>query len=226
MLLADRVKPALLQALRGVENPSTEIQSGLQVLEAWDNAVSASSRGAILFQRFWDTYSQAIQQPYAIPWDPAQPAATPSGIGDPAQAVKSLEEAVRWTRQRYGAEDVAWGDVNRFRAGALDVPGDGASGNYGLFRVVQFTEVPDGKRAAGHVRPNEAPVGFGDAWVIAMEFSKPVRAISVLAYGQTTRADSPHSSDQLQLFAEHMLRPVWFSESDIKANLEREYRPR
>ena len=37
--------------------------------------------------------------------------------------------------------------------------------------------------------------------------------------------DSPHSSDQLQLFAAHKLKPVWFSEADIRAHTDRAYRP-
>jgi acyl-homoserine-lactone acylase len=53
-----------------------------------------------------------------------------------------------------------------------------------------------------------------------------VSAWSVLAYGQTTDLNSPHSRDQIQLFASHELRPVWFSEQAIAANLERRYHPR
>ena len=225
MLLADRVKPALIQALREIANPGEDLQRGLRALEAWNNLVSAGSKGAVLFQRFWDTYSRSAAEPFALPWDPAKPAATPAGLSDPVLAVKHLEDAVRWTRQRYGAEDVAWGEVHRFRFGPLDLPGDGASGNYGLFRVLQFTDLPDGKRVAGQVRENETPIGFGDGWVIAVEFSKPVRAFSVLAYGQSTNPMSKHSADQIRLFADHQLRPVWFSEADIRAHLEKEYRP-
>jgi acyl-homoserine-lactone acylase len=178
-----------------------------------------------LFQRFWDTYSQGNPQPYAIPWDPAKPASTPSGLSNPALAMQRFEDAVRWTRQRYGAEDVAWGDVHRFRFGFLDLPADGASGNYGVFRVIQFSEMPEGKRVAGQVQQNEAPVGFGDAWILAVEFSRPVRARSLVAYGETTRSDSKHSADQIVLFANHQLRPVWFTEAEIKANLEKAYHP-
>jgi acyl-homoserine lactone acylase PvdQ len=47
----------------------------------------------------------------------------------------------------------------------------------------------------------------------------------VLAYGQTSDRDSPHSRDQIRLFASHELRPVLFSEAEIEANLERRYRP-
>jgi len=226
MLLADRVKPALLQAIGKAGNSiSADLQAGLAALQAWDNHVNSDSRGAVLFQRFWDTYSQAQPQPFAEPWSRNHPGHTPSGLADPAPALKHLEEAVRWTRQKYGREDVAWGEVNRFRFGELDLPADGASGNYGLFRVMQFTELPDGKRVAGQIQQDQPPVGFGDAWVIAVEFSKPVRAASVLAYGQTTRSDSKHSSDQIRLFVEHRLRPIWFREAELQANLERSYHP-
>jgi len=80
-------------------------------------------------------------------------------------------------------------------------------------------------RVAGHVGPNQGLAGFGDAWVLLVHFTRPVTAWSVLAYGQTTNLDSPHSRDQIRLFANHELRPVWFSEEAIAANLARRYRP-
>ena len=80
-------------------------------------------------------------------------------------------------------------------------------------------------RVAGHIPGRRTPVGFGDGWVLLVDFSKPGAAYSVLAYGQTTNQDSPHSSDQMPIFARHQLRPAWFTEADINANLLREYRP-
>ncbi|MGA2260205.1 MAG: penicillin acylase family protein [Acidobacteriota bacterium] len=225
MLLADRVKPALVEAIRELKAPSADLQRGLNTIEAWDNRVSTDSKGGVLFQRFWDTYSQASKQPFGTPWDPRNPAATPSGLSDDTLALKHFDDAVRWTRQKYGSDDVAWGEVHRFRFGSLDLPADGANGTYGLFRVVRFTEMPDGKQVAGQVQNDEPPLGFGDGWVIAVQFSKPVKAMSVVAYGQSTLSSSKHSSDQIDLFARHQLRPVWFSEAEIKANLEREYHP-
>jgi acyl-homoserine-lactone acylase len=140
--------------------------------------------------------------------------------------VEHLAAAVRSLREVHGTESVAWGEVNRFRAGALDLPGEGASGTYGCFRVMRFDEIPgDRARAAGHAIPGRPPIGFGDAWVLLVDFSTPVTGWSVLAYGQTSDVASPHSSDQLRTFAEHRLRRAWFTEAEIKANLEREYRP-
>ena len=180
----------------------------------------------MLFQRFWELYSAAVRSPFATPWDANNPAQTPAGISDPAAALTHLAAAVRAIREQHGSESVAWGDVNRFRAGAVDLPGTGATGTYGTFRVMTF-DAPPGQpvRVAGHIPGRQAPVGFGDGWVLLVDFSQPGTAYSVLAYGQTANPDSPHSSDQLPIFAGHMLRPAWYSEAEIKANLRREYRP-
>jgi acyl-homoserine-lactone acylase len=225
MLLADRVKPALVKAIKDAREPSPDLRSGLKVLEAWDNGTAADSRGGVLFQRFWDTYSAAVKQPFEVAWDRRQPVKTPHGVSDPALAVKHLEEAVRWTRRTYGAEDVKWGDVNRIRLGAIDLPATGAGGAYGLFHVVSFGQAPDGKQVVGTLAPGKPMVGGGDGYMFAVEFSSPPRAYSLLAYGETSNPASRHSTDQAGLFAKGQFKPVRFTEADIKANMEREYRP-
>lgn len=226
MVLAERVKKDVIDAVRSTAEASDDARAGADVLESWDDTVSAGSRGAVLFQRFWDLYSEAVRPPFSTPWQEATPGTTPSGIADRPAAVRHLEAAVRAVREQHGSPSVAWGDVHRFRAGSLDLPGDGAAGTYGTFRVMTFAAGDDPKvRVAGHLPGRDTPVGFGDGWVLLVDFSKPGEAWSVLAYGQTTKADSPHSSDQLRLFAEHKLRRAWYSEADIKANLRREYRP-
>ena len=225
MLVADRLKPDLIKSIKAVPNPSDYLLSGLALIEAWDNTASAPAKGAVLFQRFVDTYTRAVKKPYAVEWNRQNPASTPSGIADSSLAVRHFEEAVKWTRETYGSEAVAWGEVHRFRFRDIDLPGDGVTGAYGSFRVVGFRETNDGKRVAGWLSPDEPLVGFGDGWVIVVEFTKPISAYSVLAYGQTTNSSSKHSSDQIGLFANHEYKRVWFTEAEIKANLEAEYRP-
>ena len=44
---------------------------------------------------------------------------------------------------------------------------------------------PGGRRRLLHLPGRDAPVGFGDGWVLLVDFSKPGEAWSVLAYGQT-----------------------------------------
>lgn len=224
LLLADRVKPALIQAVEATRPMSEDAAAALAVLRAWDNRASAESRGAALFIRFWDTYVAAVRQPYATPWDAARPAATPEGLADPVEAVKSLEAAARRLRETHGAIDPAWGAINRLRAGDLDLPGEGAPGTYGAYRVLRFDPVEGSRvRVAGNI--NGQLEGFGDGWVLVVDFSTPVRGHSVLAYGQKTNPASPHSRDQLKTFAERKVRPAWFTDAEIRANLESRYSP-
>ncbi len=225
MLLADRVKPELVKALRAAVNPSADLQKGLAVMEAWDNQAATKSQGTMLFLNFWDIYTKGVRQPFATPWDKQNPGHTPAGLADPAAAVKAFAEAVQETRKTFGSEAIAWGEVNRYRFPGIDLPADGASGNYGLFRVLRYTPQPDGKRVAGWVGADKPLAGFGDAWVLAVEFAQPVKAYSILAYGQSTNPSSPHSRDQIELYARHQYKKLWFIEAEIKAHLEREYRP-
>jgi acyl-homoserine-lactone acylase len=226
MLVADRLLPDLFTATQNVSAPSEVLRAGVEALTAWDHRAAAESRGAVLFDRFLALYENEQPKLFAVPWDPAAPMTTPRGLANSAAALVALERAVAEVRTQYGDERVAWGDVHRFRFRSIDLPGDGTVGAQGVFRVVRFDPAADGIRVAGHVAPGRPLAGFGDAWVLLVHFTRPVTAWSVLAYGQTTDLNSPHSSDQIRLFANHQLRPVWFSEQAIAANLERRYHPR
>jgi acyl-homoserine-lactone acylase len=228
VLLADRVLPDLLAAGKAVTaaDDSPDLLHGLDALARWDRRVAADSAGAVLFMRFWDTYRAAVPQPFARPWSDQQPAATPSGIADVVAALKALEQASAWTRARYGTETVKWGDVHRFRFGEIDLPGDGADGSYGLFRVIRFDDQAASATAvAGQSAPDRPLAGFGDGWVMLVHFTRPIEAYSVLAYGQSTRPESPHSRDQIRLFANHQMRRIFFTEGEIRSHTERSYRP-
>lgn len=225
MLLAERVKRGVIDAVTADADAPQEARDGAAVLEAWDDRVAADSRGAVLFERFWEKYSTLTRTPFETSWQEENPARTPVGIGARSEAVAALADAVRTTRQAFGSERVAWGEVNRFRIGTIDLPGDGGNGTLGCYRVVRFDAAPGERgRIAGNTG-GQSLSGFGDAWVLLVDFSNGVRARSIVAYGQSSSLDSAHSRDQLRLFADHNLRPVWFREADVHAHVEREYRP-
>jgi acyl-homoserine-lactone acylase len=225
MRAADLLVPELVTAAQHAQATSPVLRDGIQTLREWDREANAASPGALLFDRFLSAYSASVETPFAVSWNAAEPMTTPRGLADPAAALSTLERVVEDVRQQHGSERVAWGDVHRFRMGDIDLPGDGAPGRLGVFRVLAFDAGPDGARVAGRRSMDEPLAGFGDAWILLVHFTRPVTAWSVLAYGQTTDLRSPHSRDQIRLFAGHQLRPVWFSESAIAANLERRYRP-
>lgn len=109
----------------------------------------------------------------------------------------------------------AWGDVHRVRRGEVDVPVGGCTGALGCFRVLDYREAEDGKQVARR----------GDGWVLAVEFSDPPRAYSVLAYGQSAQPESPYFDDQAAMFARGEMNEVAFTEDAIEEQLILEYRP-
>jgi acyl-homoserine-lactone acylase len=215
MLLADRVKPDLLNALRD-EPTASEIGRARDLLAQWDNTVAAGSRGAVLFETWWNRYREIRgRQPlHAADWDPARPTTTPAGLADEGAAREALAWAVAETGRRFGSPDIAWGDVHRVRRGPVDAPIGGCSGALGCFRVLTFADAPDGRRI----------VNGGDGWVLAVEFADVPRAYSVLGYGQSSDPASPHHADQAALFAAGRMKPVFWSEDDIARATIRRYR--
>ena len=216
MLLADRVKDDLVAAIR-IGDASPEARAGAGLLDAWDNTASRDSRGSVLFKVWWDEYVSVADssEVFAEPWDEARPTDTPRGIGLPRVAAAAFEAAVVKVSARFDALDVSWGDAHRVRRGGVDTPVGGCAGQLGCFRVLSFEEGDDGKWLANR----------GDGWVLAIEFDDVPRAYSVLAYGQSSREESPFFDDQASLFADNRMKPVAFTEDDIRRRELRSYRP-
>jgi acyl-homoserine-lactone acylase len=216
MLLAERVKPDLIAAIKAT-NPAGDTAAALALLGKWDNTAAPDARGASLFEVWWQRYSARLPDSlrYAQPWTSADPLRTPRGLRDPARAAEAFGWAVTETARRYGRWDVAWGEVHRVRRGAVDVPVGGCVGALGCFRVLTFRPDSAGKLVATG----------GDGWVLAVEFGDVPRAYSVLAYGESSREDSPWFSDQAAMFARGELKGVAFTTSDVDAAAVVRYRP-
>ncbi|HSJ09392.1 MAG TPA: acylase [Longimicrobiales bacterium] len=191
-------------------------RAAADLLEQWDRTADADSRGAVLFTTFL-TMLQRQRWPggsaFDVPWTPTAPLATPDGLSDPRLAASVLGQAAQRVRDRYGALDVPWGDVYRLRRDSLDLPANGGPGEAGIFRVVDFDPVRDDT--------TRFAATSGDSWVAAIEFSTPVRAMSLMTYGNASQPGSPHRTDQLRLFAAKQLKPVWFTREDVLANAVR-----
>jgi acyl-homoserine-lactone acylase len=185
-----------------------------EVLAAWDRRVDAGSRGALLFL----AWIQALEETtglgnflFATAWSAEAPLETPHGLADPDAAVVALELAAEQVEAAYGALDVAWGDINRLHLGAVDLPASGGPGDpAGIFRVLDFAPMPDGRSVSV----------AGDTYIAAVEFSQPVRAQVLTIYGNASQPGSPHIDDQLALFARNEMRPAWRTREEVAAHLE------
>ncbi len=206
MELADRILDDLIPAARKYGNDLG--RRAASVLEAWDRQANAESRGGVLFA-FW-VQQMDLDKTFSKPWSEKSPRTTPDGLANPQSAVATLQTVAAQLEKTYGKMDVAWGDVFRLRLGNVDLPGNGGDGNLGIFRTINFAPGEKGQFQAV----------AGDSYVAAIEFSNPVRAMVLTTYGNATQPGSRHTSDQLQMFVNKKLRPVWRDRAAILAHLE------
>ena len=180
----------------------------VQVLKNWDRKTDSESRGAILFMKWMDKLRGSD---FAIPWSFENPVTTPDGLKDYRKATEYLKLAAAETLKTYGALDINWGSVYRFRMNNLDFPANGGPAQYGIFRTIDFMEDVDSKKRAV----------FGDTYVAVTEFSTPVKAMVLLSYGNATQPGNRHIGDQLELLSGKQLRPALLNRQSILENLEK-----
>ncbi|MBL8269850.1 penicillin acylase family protein [Steroidobacter sp.] len=202
--MADRFLPDLFAAVATTDDGTA--REAATVLQAWNRHVDPDSRGAVLFLQWVDAMGGPSGDWFAEPWNEKAPLTTPRGLKSPANAVQTLVKAAEEVRERYGALDVPFGDVYRMRVGDKDVPSRVASVFYGTAADGGFRRAEDGKYA----------ISSGDTFIAVVEFSKPTRAEGILPYGNSSQPGSPHVGDQLELFSQGKLRPLWRDRRDVE----------
>jgi acyl-homoserine-lactone acylase len=205
--MADRLLDDLIPAARKYGGDLAK--QAADVLESWDRRVDADSRGAVLFGAWVPRVQGRF---YANPWDENNPRLTPDGLADPAAAVAALEQAAENVINDFDSLNVSWGELHKLRYGLKDHPANGGPDWLGTFRVLFFMQDrKDNKFRSTH----------GDSYVSVVEFSDPIKAKTLLSYGNSSQPGSIHKGDQLELFAKKELRPVWRTREEIEANLEK-----
>jgi acyl-homoserine-lactone acylase len=205
MEVAERLLDDLLAAVE--QYPDPVAVEAAAVLRNWDGETNTDSKGAVLFARWIDKLGNDM---YAVPWSIENPVTTPDGLKDPEKAVAILVEAADEIDIAYGSMDVAWGNVNRFRVGKIEFPGNGGNHDYGVFRTMYFKA------------PKERNINYafhGDTYVAVVEFGDNVRAKVLLSYGNSTQTGNRFMGDQLEMLSENQLRDAFLSKEVVLNNL-------
>jgi len=123
---------------------------------------------------------------------------------------ENLAKHTAHLKEHFGRLDPPMSDLLRLRQGDKDLPLDGGSDTLRASTTWEVEE--DGRLSLVH----------GDSFIQWVEWPADggkVRSRSIQPFGAaTTRPESPHHTDQMELFAAKKLKPVHFWREDVMAN--------
>jgi len=211
--MADRLLDDLNMAVE--KHGSDKSRRAMEVLNAWDREANADSKGMALFYNWAYQFGPWSPENYATPWSLDDAWHTPDGISNPQRAIGILDAVVAQFDEAGVPLDVPWGAVYRIKYGEQDLPGNGAAGFVGIFRVAWSNgPAADGKQY----------ISGGDTWQSVIEFGDKVKAKVLMSYGNSTQKGNPNYGDQLELFSKKEMRECTFYKEDVeKAAVRTEY---
>jgi len=212
----------LLDDLLALETPEANNlqKEAFTLLKSWDGRTEADSEAALLFANWHLKLTRGNPDSkafFAEEWSIENPTSTPDGLKDKTAALKALDIAAQEIKMGYGKLNVPWGAVNKVSFGKKEIPGNGGFGWLGQFRTMYYQ--PQGKPGTAGSLQSRAVAG--DTYVAIIEFGDRPKAKALLTYGNATQKGNPHIGDQLDLFAQKKLRPVWYERAEVEANVEK-----
>ncbi|MDQ0740245.1 acylase [Pseudomonas sp. W4I3] len=206
--LAGQVMPDLLQfCAKQLGNDAATLQPLCTSLKTWDQRANLDSGVGLVHFINLVEHLQQIPDAWRVAFDPAHPLTTPSGLAiDRAPVAKALRKAMLASSSavdKLGLD--RWGDIQL----SGQTPIHGGPQELGIYNAMQTVPRADGKR--------EVVSGTSYLQIVTFDDKGP-QAIGVLAFSESSNLQSNHAKDQTQAFSEKKLRPLPFTEAQIKAD--------
>ncbi|WP_182900369.1 penicillin acylase family protein [Microbispora sp. H10830] len=202
----------LCRAHRSPSGPGADVREACRTLEKWNGRATLDGEGAVLWREFFTrlgrptTPGEPVFSPWRVPFDPARPLTTPSGLKSDDPAVRqALVDAVRYFQSNGIPLTLTPGQAQSYSS----IPIPGCTEGEGCFDRVRT----GGPLGADGRYPE---VNTGSSFMMAVELTKDgPRTRTVLTYSLSANPASPHHTDQTALFS----RSGWVTERFTAAEI-------
>jgi acyl-homoserine-lactone acylase len=207
---------------------AAEVEPYFKHLLDWDRRSSIHSTQATLCV-FW------YEQLYGLLTSSTRETLRPEVLGNVAAEFRALRDAAAKLRGLYGNWKVPYGEVNRLQRHANiadffekipfndrlpSLPLAGVQGPVGSVFTVYYTP------PLPFVRPMRKRYAVvGSSYMASIEFGERIRTASLLQYGSSGHADSPHFFDQAKLMSDCKLKEAWFYWDEVLSHAKQSYHP-
>ena len=206
--LAGQVMPDLLAfCAKHLGADAVALQPLCASLKAWDQRANLDSGvGLVHFINLFE-HLQQLPDAWRVAFDPAQPLTTPRGLAIEREPVaKALREAMLASTADVSKLGLTrWGDIQV----SGQTPIHGGPQELGIYNAMQTVPRADGKR--------EVVSGSSYLQIVTFDDNGP-QALGVLAFSESSNPESKYSKDQTQAFSAKKLRPLPFTDAQIKAD--------
>ena len=217
--------PGLIRAYDRSGSKYPELKGPIDVLRSWDFRTSVDSEAMSLAHFYGTKYLQnGIRPDVRSEMD----LLSYFGSGSPeSERLEIFTQTVEDMERDFGSWDIPWGEVNRYQRlnGDIyqpfndDLPSEPigfASGRWGALAAYGARYHNNTKKIYGT---------RGNSFVAVVEFGPKVKALSILAGGQSGDPDSPHFDDQIEKYAKAEFKNVLFYKDEVLENAVETYHP-
>ena len=200
-------------------NGPVPIGNACEALAGWDKREDSTSKGALLWRRFWAYANGAVvsgapvaNNPWVVQFDPNDPVNTPNTLNIANPKVQTaLGDAITDLRNAKIPFDAPLGSVQYVTRDGERIPIHGGPHADGVFNVITNSFVP------GQDHLTEPVHGSSYIQIVTWDKRGCPDASTILTYSQSSDPTSPHFADQTRLFSQHGWNPMPFCAADLKA---------
>ena len=188
---------ALKRFLSEVDRNQDEYIDGIKILDNWDLNNNMENKGAALALLTFELTYDITDFKY-----------------DYDKIYKKFKESVDFLKSNYGKLDIELGELQIIKRGNKVLPLSGAPD---VLRAIYTKSIDDKEVAIA-----------GDCFFQIIEWDEDgvVNAKSIHQYGSATKdSNSPHYSDQSELFSKHKMKDSFIRFNDLKENIKISYTP-